>query len=123
VSQMRRTPRSGAWVGCAPGTADATPRPLNGGERAATGTLVLRTVSALGMLGDFSVVVIVAAGAVAGQAARRALTWPSPPMTIGGRGVQDSSISFRSRSGFARPNSCILRALILLTVPSTAPEL
>ena len=37
--------------------------------------------------------------------------------------VYTSKISFRSRSGLARPNSCIFRALILLTVPSTAPEL
>ncbi len=44
-------------------------------------------------------------------------------MVTGVRDVQDSRMSFLSRSGLARPNSCILRALILLTVPSTAPEL
>ena len=37
--------------------------------------------------------------------------------------VQDTRISFLSRSCFARPNSCVFRALILLTVPSTGPEL
>jgi len=36
--------------------------------------------------------------------------------------VYARKISFRSRSWLARPNNCILRALILLTVPSTAPE-
>jgi len=35
--------------------------------------------------------------------------------------VQDSSMCFLNRSCFARPNSCIFRALILLTVPSRRP--
>ncbi len=70
----------------------------------------------------FGVVTIGRWGAV--QTAASVLPWDS----AWGRwmsvfNVYASRMSFRSRSGFARPNSCILRALILLTVPSTAPEL
>ena len=103
--------------------------PSNGGERAATGPHVLRMApGALGMLGDFSVAVTIAAVAAVQCGARPAVASPRAAsmvrsMVTGVRDVQDSSISFLSRSWLARPNSCILRALILLTVPSTAPEL
>ncbi len=47
----------------------------------------------------------------------------APSIVTGVCDVQDSKISFLSRSGLARLNSCILGALLLLTAPSTSPEL
>ena len=75
-------------------------------------------LEALRGLSAVSVAVTIAAVAAV-QTAGCVLPWP----VTGVRDVQDSSISFLSRSGFARPSSCIFRALILWTVPSTAPEL
>ncbi len=92
------------------------------GERAATGPHVLRTAPAVACWVTFRRP-SPSQRWLFSSAVGCALAVAVSVMVIGVCDVQDSRRSFMSRSSFARPNSCILRALILLTVPSTAPEL
>jgi len=120
---MCRTPRTGR-DGCARERTPNTSTPWNAENVQPPGRTFCGLRRARCRLGAVSVAVTIAAVTV--QAAGRVFPWPHPgwaPMGTGVCDVQASKMSFLSRSWLARPNSCILRALILLTVPSTAPEL